>query len=67
MSAEPVREPFAEQAHAYAERICGEHGLPETAREFATWLRAAWYAGYDAGLTRASRLLDRDIKLTEAP
>lgn len=61
MSAEPFREPFAELAHTYASRICAEHGLPETAREFAAWLRAAWYAGYDAGLTRASRLLDREV------
>ena len=67
MSAEPVREPFAEQAHAYAERICAQRGLPQTEVAYRAWLRAAWYAGYDAGLTRASRLLDRDIKLTEAP
>jgi len=63
MSAERLEE----DADTWAARICAAHGLPLSEGGYRGWLRAAWHAGYDAGLTRASRLLDRDIKLTEAP
>ena len=56
-----------EDADTCAARICAAHGLPRGEQEYRAWLRTAWYAGYDAGLTRASRLLDRDLGLTEAP
>ena len=49
-----------EDADTFAARICAEHGLPQTEVAYRAWLRAAWYAAYDAGLTRASRLLDRE-------
>lgn len=56
-----------EDADTFAARICAQRGLPQTEVAYRAWLRAAWYVGYDAGLTRASRLLDRDLGLTEAP
>lgn len=54
-------------AKQYAERICAEYDMPVNEHEFRTWLRTAYFAGYEAGITRASRLLDRDLGLTEAP
>ena len=53
-----VRRP--EDADTFAARICAQRGLPQTEVAYRAWLRAAWYVGYDAGLTRASRLLDRE-------
>ena len=60
-----VRRP--EDADTFAARICAQRGLPQTEVAYRAWLSTAWHVGYNAGLTRASRLLDRDIKLTEAP
>ena len=50
-----------EDADTFAARICAQRGLPQTEVAYRAWLRAAWHAGYDAGLTRASRLLDREV------
>lgn len=50
-----------EDADTFAARICAEHGLPQTEVAYRAWLSTAWHVGYNAGLTRASRLLDREV------